>query len=145
MMLTFRKMQADHLRYLIPQDEQRSDHAAILLNAEYNAVIDRSPGMSAWDGSVCIAAGGVLPIFNHKAGAWALFSADARRFMLPIIRQIRRGIAVLPYRRIEITVRADFEQGRTLARLIGMRLETPEPMIASGAMGEDEYLYAVVK
>lgn len=143
-MLTFRSVQADHLRYLIPQEAQKTEHA-IILTSDYADIIDRNPGMSAWRGSVCIAAAGVLPIFNHKAGAWALFSKEAGPFMLPIIRQIRRSIGVLPYRRIEITVRADFDQGRDLARLIGMRLETPKPMIASGAQGEDEYLYALVK
>lgn len=143
-MLIFRSVKADHLKYLIPQDAQKTEHA-IILTTEYADVIDRNPGMSAWHGSVCIAAAGVLPIFNHKAGAWALFSKEAGDYMLPIIRQIRRSIAVLPYRRIEFTVRADFEPGRNLARLIGMRLETPKPMIASGAQGEDEYLYALVK
>jgi hypothetical protein len=144
-MLTFRKMQSEHLRYLIPQEAQKSEHAVLLASPAYCEAIDNGVGMSAWRDSVCVGAAGVLPIYNHKACAWAVLSQEAGRYMLPIVRQIRRSMAILPYRRIELTVRADFDQGREFARLIGMRLETPEPMRASGATGEDEYLYAMVK
>lgn len=143
-MLEYQPFRSGHLRFLAPQRLQRHDHA-IMLNSEYASIVDNNFGLSAWDGNVCVAAAGVVPIFAGRAVAWAILSNDAAPYMLEIIRKVRRTMAGLPYRRIEIAVRADFEDGKRFAKLIGMALETPEPMRAHGANGEDEYMYAVVK
>lgn len=143
-MLEYQPFRSGHLRFLAPQRLQKYDHA-IMLNSEYANIVDNNFGLSAWDGSRCIAAAGVVPIFTGRAVAWAILSNDAAPYMLQIVRKVRRTMANLPYRRIEIAVRADFEAGKRFARLLGMKLETPEPMRAHGANGEDEYMYAVVK
>lgn len=143
-MLEYRPFRSGHLRFLAPQREQRYDHA-IMLNSGYAQIVDNNFGLSAWHGSECVGAAGVVPIFSSRAVAWAILSNEAAPFMLEIVRKARRTIAGLPYRRIEIAVRADFEDGKRFAELIGMKLETPEPMRAHGANGDDEYMYAVVK
>lgn len=143
-MVEFQPFRSEHLRYLVPQVIQRHDHA-ILLNSSYASIIDQNFGLSAWDGSQCIGAAGVIPIFATRGVAWAILSEDASAHMLAIVRKARRVMSLLSYRRIEIAVRADFEEGNRFARLIGMDLETPEPMRAHGAHGEDEYMYAMVK
>ncbi len=143
-MLEYQPFKSGHLVYLSPQRLQRHDHA-IMLNSEYANIVDNNFGLSAWNGLQCVAAAGVVPIFASRAVAWAILSNDAAPYMLQIVRKVRRVMAQLPYRRIEIAVRADFEDGRRFANLIGMDLETPEPMRAHGANGEDEYMYAVVK
>lgn len=143
-MLEYQPFRSGHLRYLAPQRLQRYDHA-IMLNSEYAQIVDNNFGLSAWQGVTCVAAAGVVPIFASRAVAWAILSNDAAPYMLEIIRKVRRTMASLPYRRIEIAVRSDFEDGKRFASLIGMKLETPEPMRAHGANGEDEYMYAVVK
>lgn len=143
-MLEYQPFRSGHLRFLAPQRLQKYDHA-IMLNSEYANIVDNNFGLSAWDGSRCVAAAGVVPIFTGRAVAWAILSNDAAPYMLQIVRKVRRTMANLPYRRIEIAVRADFEDGKRFASLIGMKLETPEPMRAHGANGEDEYMYAVVK
>lgn len=142
--MRFEPFRSEHLRYLVPQSLQRHDHA-ILLNSQYAAVIDGNFGLSAWTGNTCIAAAGAVPIFPTRAVAWAILSNEAGPYMPWIVKKVRRTMSLLTYRRIEIAVRADFEDGNRFARLIGMKLETPEPMLAHGAHGEDEYMYAMVK
>lgn len=143
-MLDYQPFRSGHLQFLAPQRLQRHDHA-IMLNSEYANIVDNNFGLSAWRGNTCVAAAGVVPIFRGRAVAWAILSNDAAPYMLEIVRKARRTIAALPYRRIEIAVRAGFDDGHRFARLIGMTLETPEPMRAHGANGEDEHMYAVVK
>lgn len=143
-MVEFQPFRSEHLRYLIPQTIQRHDHA-ILLNSSYASIIDGNFGLSAWVGLQCIGAAGVVPVFPTRGVAWAILSHEAAPYMLAITKKARRTMAMLTYRRIEIAVRADFEEGNRFARLIGMDLETPEPMRAHGAHGEDEYMYAMVK
>lgn len=143
-MLEYQPFRAGHLRYLTPQPDRRQEHA-ILLASEYADIVDSNFGLSAWVGSKCVAAAGIVPMFSHRAIAWAVLSNDAALYMLPIVRKVRSALDNLPYRRIEMTVGADFEKGKRFAEMIGMRLETPEPLRAFGARGEDEYMYARVK
>jgi len=142
--LRYEPFNAGHLKYLTPQREQKYDHA-VLLNSEYAAIVNDNFGLSAWVGNRCIGAAGCVPIFASRAVGWAILSNDAAPYMIPIVRKFRAIIDGLPHRRIEISVRADFFDGQRFAKLIGMKLETPEPMRCHGANGEDEYMYAVVK
>lgn len=144
MALEFKEFRIEHLRFLVPQPAQRQEHA-LLVTTSYGDILDRNPGLAAWQGSVCVAAAGWVPIYPHRVCCWALFSEAASPFMLPIARKMRNMIRILPYRRVEIVVRADFVQGHQLARLIGMTLETPEPLKGHGVDGADEVMYAVVK
>lgn len=143
-MLEFRPFRAQHLMYLTPQAAQKEARAA-MLTTEYADLIENNFGLSAWNGVRCVGAAGCVPIFKHRAVAWALLAEDAGPHMLAIARKVRRVMAVLDYKRIEIAVHHDFEAGNRFARLIGMKLETPEPLKAHGANGEDEYMYAMVK
>lgn len=143
-MIEYTPFRAGHLQYLAPQDEQRHEHA-ILLSSEYADIVDNNFGLSAWVGGKCIAASGIVPMFSHRAVAWAILSNDASMYMLPIVKKVRSTLALLPYQRIEMTVSAEFEKGRRFAELVGMTLETPLPLRAHGARGEDEYMYARIK
>lgn len=143
-MIEFAPFKAEHLRYLTPQTTQRQTHA-VLISSDYAAEMEAHFALSAWDGNKCVAAAGCVPIFGHRAVAWALLSNDASSHMLAITRKVRAAIAMLPYRRIEIAVDVAFEPGHRFAKLIGMKLETPVPLKAHGALGNDEMLYAVVK
>lgn len=144
MMIEFRPFQIEHLMFITPQEEQKNLRSAMLSNA-YAEMLETGRSLSAWDGVTCIAAAGCIPIFSHRGVAWALFSKDAGPHMLTITRKVRRVMDLMDYTRIEIAVHSTFEAGNRFARLIGMKLETPEPLKAHGAFGEDEYLYAKVK
>lgn len=144
MSVTFEPFKIEHLRFLSPQASQRLDHAA-LMEPAYRDALTSGMALSAWRGSVCVAAAGCVPVTSKRAIAWALLSGDAGSCMLSIVRKSRSAIDLLPYQRIELTVRDGFEQGHSFARLLGMGLETPKPLRAYGPRGEDEYMYAKVK
>lgn len=143
--LDFQPFKAGHLRYLSVQPAQRDEHAIINMSEEYQRLMEAHFALSAWYGLECLGAAGVMPYYSHRAVAWLLLSAKARPFMLPIVRRVRAGFELLPYRRIELTVAADFAAGRHFAELVGMTCETPQPMRSYGAQGGDEYMYAMVK
>jgi alkyl sulfatase BDS1-like metallo-beta-lactamase superfamily hydrolase len=88
---------------------------------------------------------GLIPVHTHRALAWMLLSGQAGEHMLTIGRKVKRVLAVAPYRRVEITVAADFIDGQRFALLVGATLETPKPMRAYGPDGNDEYMYAIVR
>lgn len=143
-MLEFRPFYVQHLVFIAPQEEQKNLRSA-MLSDEYAEALATGFALSAWDGVTCVAAAGVVPIFKHRAVAWALLSEDAGKHMLAITRKVRRTMDMLEYQRIEIAVHSTFEAGNRFARMIGMKLETPEPLRQHGAFGEDEYMYAKVK
>lgn len=143
--LEFRPFKVGHLRYFSPQEAQRSDHAVVMMDAEYGSIMESNFAVSAWHNMECLGAAGVVPVHAFRAVAWLLLSEKAGAFMVPIARRVRAGFDLLPYRRIETTVAADFEAGQRFATLIGMKCETLEPMKAYGVQGGDEYMYATVK
>ncbi len=142
--ITFRKFHSEHLRYLSPQHLQKYDHA-LLIGTEYMDVIDRNFAISGWVGNTCIGACGAIGIYPHRALGWAILSEEASPYMLQIVRKVRAYFDVMAFKRIEATVRADFEHGHRFARMLGLTQETPVPMRAHGPQGEDEILYALVK
>lgn len=144
-MLEFKPFTVGHLKYLTPQECQRLAHA-IILNTNYAEILETNFGLSAWDGpGNCVGAAGCVPVYAHRAIGWALLSDAAGPYMLRIVRKFRSVIRNLPHQRIEMHVAATNEAGHRFAKAIGMTLETPKPMRMSGANGEDEYLYSVVK
>lgn len=140
----FMKFYPEHLRNLSPQQIQRQDYAA-LIGTEYMNVFASNFALSAWVGTTCIGAGGAILIYPHRAMAWAILSEDAAPYMRQIVNKVKAYTAIMPFKRLEAAVRVDFEKGQRFARLIGMKLETPEPMLYSGLNGEPELQYALVK
>ena len=142
-MLGFKPYKAGHLRALCPQDAQRRDYA-IMVREGHAEMLERGLSMSAWDGSTCVAVAGLMPVLPHRAAAWAVLSNRAEPYMLSITRKMRLMITQAPYRRVEMTVDAEFKNGQRLALLVGMVLDTPKPLEAYGANGEDELMYSRV-
>lgn len=143
-MVEFRPFRAEHLRYLRPQAVQRQDHA-VLASSDYGDIAQKHFSLSAWDGHRCVAAAGMVPVFAHRAVVWAILSEEAAPHLLSIVRKMRGALDLSPFKRVEMTVRVGFEPGHRLARLMGMKLETPEPLRSYGAFDEDEMLYARIR
>lgn len=143
-MIEFRPFKAGHLLYLTPQEEQRASHAHVV-HSGLGHVYETGVALSAWKRNKCIGAAGMIPIWHHKAMAWAFLSDAAGSDMLAIVRKVRRTIALSHYKRVELTVAEGFEEGHRLAKLLGAVCETPEPMKFFGAEGGGEYMYAVLK
>jgi hypothetical protein len=142
--LEFTPFRAAHLTYLVPQEAQRRDHAA-LLGSGAAELMESPMALTAWHKSRCLGMAGLLQVHPHRALAWALLSDAAAPHMLAITRKVKRVVALSPWRRVEITVAADFIDGQRFARALGATLETPEPLKAYGVYGNDEYMYSIVR
>lgn len=140
-MITFTPFRAGHLTYLQPQKFQVGEHRA-LVESGHAHEFERFLSLTAWRDSRCLGAAGIVPVRPHKGVAWMLLSEDVARYMLPVVRKVRRVLRATEYKRVELQVHAEFVEGQKFARLIGAKLETPEPMKYSGADGSDEYLFA---
>lgn len=142
--VTFRKCSPDHIAYIQVQDAQRAEQA-VMVNSDYAEIATSHIAFSAWADNRCLGAAGIVPMFPHRAVAWALISRNVGLYMLPITRKARRVIELDPTPRIEMTVDVSFRAGHKWAELVGMKLETPEPLRKFGATGADEMMYARVR
>lgn len=142
-MIRFEAFKAGHLKFFKPQEAQRDRYWAVVQSEHVN-LLEAPPSLSAWAGQVCVGAGGLLALARYRAVAWMILSQDASPYLLPIVRKIRRVVALAPYKRIELTVEEGFEQGEQFARLIGAVCETPEPMRYYGDNGQHERMFAIV-
>lgn len=144
MTVEYTPFHAAHLEYLVVQPAQRADHAALVGSGAAH-LLEGPHALTAWHRSRCLGMAGLIPVHPHRALAWMLLSEAAAPHMLTIGRKVKRMLALSPYRRVEITVAADFIDGQRFALLVGAQLETPRPMRAYGTDGGDEYMYAVVR
>ena len=144
MRIEYRRCVAEHLRFIEVQDAQKEEHAAMIAT-EYAEIACQDIALSAWLGNRCLGAAGVVPLFPHRFIAWSLVSRHIGGAMVDVTRKIRRVLADHPAKRIEMTVDVDFDAGHRWAILVGMKLETPEPLRAYGARGEDEMMYARIR
>lgn len=144
MAVEFRRCLPGHLIYIHAQDVQKFE-LSIMVTPEYAEVATSHIALSAWDGNTCVGAAGLVPLYPHRALAWALLSASAGPHIGAIARKMRRVIADSPFPRIEMTVSVDFENGHRLAKAVGLELETPIPLRKHGAAGNDEMIYARVR
>lgn len=142
--ITYRKCLPGHIECIRIQDAQRHEHA-FMLNSEYAEIATSHRAFSMWAGNDCLGAAGIVPIFPHRAVAWALISGDIGAYLLPATRKARQFLTLDPTPRIEMTVPVGFDAGHTWARLLGMELETPSPLRKFGASGDDELMYARVR
>lgn len=142
-MLEFRPCYGEHLKYLDVQNEQKQDYHIMLMPEQIEAVT-AGFSLSAWEGSRCVGAAGLLNIYPHRALAWALLSRHAGPHMMRIARKVRSVLEFDPTSRIEMTVNASFENGRRFALAIGMQQETGI-LRKHGIRGEDEIMYVRIK
>lgn len=143
-MVEFTPFRAGHLQTLLVQPAQKLEYRSLVASGEAQA-LEAFTSLTAWHQSRCLGCAGLIPIRPHRAVAWALLSGAAQPFMLPIVRKIKRVIAVTDYKRVELTVVEGHTEGVRFAKLIGAVQETPKPMRFYGSTGASEYMFAVLK
>ena len=136
--LTVTDFQPGHLARMRAQSAQMAEVNAESLSSPYGLA------WSAFDGEEVISCAGVVEVWRGRAYAWALLSENAGPHLLTLTRVIRSRLASLPYRRVEMAVDAGFDAGCRWARMLGVRLETPEPMRAYLPNARPAYLFARV-
>ena len=143
-MITYTPFRAAHLESLVPQAAQKAEYDAAMI-AQDAYLLEGPMSLTAWQGVRCLGVAGLLPATRYRATAWLLLSDKAGASMLPITRKVRRVMALSPYKRIDLTVKEGFAAGHQFARLIGAKIETPEPMKWFGPNGESEIMYAWIR
>lgn len=128
----------------ISAQRQQADEKLFGSTIASSEVLAGGLAISAWENGVCIGCAGILELWQDRASAWCLMSEACGKHLLEITRVIREALDLHPARRIEMTVLADFPAGIRWARMLGFRVETPEPM-RRYMQERDAYLYARVR
>lgn len=138
------KFRASHLAALTLQPAQRYFHADFE-NPDYGRQLEASThaftGL-ADDGAV-IGCAGVHELWQGRAVAWALLSADAGPHFKAIHKAARGFFTQAPWRRIEAMVEDGFDAGHRWARMLGMQHEGLHR--AYSPSGADFHTYARIK
>lgn len=134
-----------HLTQISLQKSQAYMGAALMSGDYGRHVKDAGPCFSAIDGDEVIASAGLAMMWEGRAHAWALMSGNSGRHFVKIFRAIAAFLELQDIRRIEAVVDEGFEQGHRMMRMLGFKLETPEPMRGYAPDGHACSLYARVK
>jgi len=128
-----------HLREMTLQNSQA--YAGPLITDEYAATIcklgEAFAGMTHGQ-VVCCA--GVLPQWEGRAIAWALFSKDAGRHLHGITKAVKQFLELQRIRRIETWVDATFPPAIRWIEMLGFQFEAE--MRAYGPQGQTGLLYS---
>ncbi len=141
--IEYRKCTIEHMRLIAPQEGDKYNQL-MYVTPEYADILADNFSLSAWDGSKCIGAAGIIYINKFRSIAWALLGRDSGKHMLTLTRKVREIIHSHPSPRIEILVDYDFKEGHRWAKLMGFEVEAPR-MQKHGFFGNDETLYARIK
>lgn len=88
--------------------------------------------------------GGILEFWPGRGEAWIIFSEEARKHMVGVVRLARKVLDDTPFKRIEATVDIGLECAEKWINLMGFKLEAPL-MKSYGRLGEDCMLFSRVK
>jgi hypothetical protein len=104
--------------------------------------LERYESFTALDGERVLGCGGVVPVWQGRAQAWAYLGRDLGPFMVPITRAVKRFLAEQSVRRIEAT--ASWHDGCRWLEMLGFKRETAVPMEGYLPGGQSAHLYARV-
>lgn len=144
MLVEYRPCKQGHLRLIRPQKNDEPMVAGYL-SPQFKTILDNSFAISAWVGSKCVGAAGIIPMHDHCALAWSMLGADAGPYLLQITRKVRNALDITPYKRVEMRVVYKHEEGHRWAKILGFGEPEAPLMRKSGVYGEDETLYARVR
>lgn len=140
--MTIVPFEPEHLEVLLLQPSQ-AILQPLLSDRNYGVNLHRGgPAYSALVGDQVIACMGLIPAWEHRAMAWGLIAAEAGPHFVRITKAVMRTMELHPFRRIETSVRRDFQQGHRWVRLLGFEREGT--MRCYSPDGGDYDLYARV-
>lgn len=146
MSIVFVPYEPDHLLQIALQPAQAHHRGAVVLDKYREALA--IPGM-AWTGIVdreVVGCAGLVPEWEGRVVAWALFGRMPKFSWPAIIRKIHfefeHSLAAHGRHRVEITVPTHFGPGCRLARLLGFDIEGK--MRCYGIDGHDHFLFSKI-
>lgn len=136
--LNIAKATLQHFDEIELQPQQRG------AQVEADALISEGPAFAVMRKGEVLAIAGIVPMWwEGRFYAWSLLSVHAGPHLLRLTRMIRRYLDSFPYRRIEMTVDADFSQGERWALALGFEREGL--LRRYSPRGEDCWMYSRVR
>lgn len=136
--------QTHHFLQMEVQENQRI--ASFQSTPEYLAFVEQLPGsFTILKNQEPIACFGWLEIHPGRAQIWSALSSNAGPHMVFCTRVAKRMIGLIPHKRIEAEVDAEFDAGQRWMEMLGFIKETDKPLKAHAPNGGDNYIYAKVK
>lgn len=153
MALTYRPLNAGHVKFLDPVDVQTEEYKALLTD-EGLALLERCRGLSAWDGSRCVGMAGINYVWLDRAEAWIVLgktrgTVEALGIMHEAVPVMREFVDSHPARRVEMAIKTTNRPGQKFAKLLGFgnpatgKAGEPEAKLHMyHPDGSDMYMYA---
>lgn len=133
---------AEHFWALEPQAAQA--HVRGYVTPDSIAALEGESSLTAMAGDRPMCCFGWFPTYPTKAVMWAILSKDIGPHLLSMTRIARSVLSSLPYKRMEMDVACEFEQGHRWARMLGFTLEA-ERLRHYRIDGGDSALYARIQ
>lgn len=130
---------AEHIHMLEAQEAQK--YIGKFMTDELAVALEATPALTGFVGERVIGCFGLQEKGLHMAVMWSIIDQSAGRHFLAIHRAMQAYLAMTPYRRIEIDVDCEFEQGHRWARMLGFTQECAR-RVAYRMDGGDSALYA---
>lgn len=109
-----------------------------------NMIWFRHNAFWCWDGNILLGIAGFWELWDGVGEGWLILTPEGRERPFVTYREIRKrfyqAASELGLRRIQATVRADFEQGCQLVERLGLEVEGL--LREYGADGADHWVYA---
>lgn len=141
--MTIEPFQPEHLQQIELQAEQWLA-AASIGNPEYAQTLADHGGWTARINGKVVACAGFITLWPGRVQSWAIISATiGAHGMLKVTRAVRRALDAQTGR-VECIVASGFDAGHKWAKVLGFKLETPEPMRGWMPGGMDAFLYSRV-
>lgn len=106
--------------------------------------LEEQNSFTCMEGDKVLACFGWVPVYPTRAVLWAIISADAGPHFVGVTRIAKRLVNCLDFRRIEMEVDYEFEQGHRWARMLGFTLEV-ERLRCARIDGGDNSIYVRFK
>lgn len=136
----------EHLRHLLSQEINKSD--IDLFSEEFIDNLEQSGSyITITYKDMVMACGGITPYWPGRGEIWTMFSEESAKYFVATFRLIKWWLHQqinTNYRRIELSIRPDYERPRKRAELLGFKLEI-ERARKYLPSGEDCSIYSMVR
>jgi hypothetical protein len=105
-------------------------------------LVDAGPCYTGRHNGKIVCCAGVVNLWEGRASAWALLSADAGKCMRALHREVGRFLDGCDVKRVEAYVYPDFAAGHRWARMLGFKYEG---LMRAFQHGVDMDMYARIK
>jgi hypothetical protein len=144
MMFEMRAFKAEDIYEITEQQSMRNITHAITTIESWERVA-RGPYAYTmlWNGKI-LCCTGVVQYWKDRGEVWSVIDQGCGPDLVYVTKAAKRFFDIVPIKRIEATVKCDFEEGHRWIKLLGFHLEA-ERLVNYFPDGSDVSLYARIK